>query len=140
MTSLIKRKVLAPIFFASILINCGVAYSQGDPAVVPTAIKLIDGSVTLIGMGLDGKTIILKLGYDQINKKPIPGEPSLLRKEIDLSKYNGATQSRLTEVINDFGYFAVGLDAKNSKLKQKYHVFDSRDNKIGEAGSFAVEK
>lgn len=101
----------------------------GAQPALPTAIKYIDGSVTLIGLDPAEKERVVKIRWEDIkNAKPIPGEPKAFQKEIDLSGFSDSSQKSLIVAVNKHGFFATGLSAKNAKEKQTYDVFEFASN------------
>lgn len=116
------------------------ALGQTPPADDPTVLKTIDGSVRLGGRGADGKATTVRVSYDELRRVPEPTDATLRRVEVDLAMFDSASQGRLLTLVNDFGYFAVGLDGKNAKAKQRYALFDAQGIKVGDAESFPIEK
>lgn len=99
----------------SLLLFTGACVAAAQPT-LPTAIKYIDGSVTLIGFDPAEKERVVKIRWEDIkNAKPIPGEPKTFRKEIDLSGFSEASQKNLVVAVNKHGYFATGLSVNECR-------------------------
>lgn len=116
-----------PVFTLLLLFLAGPLCA--NQATLPTAIRYIDGSVTLIGFDPSGKERTVKIAWEDLkHAKLIPGEPKVFRKEIDLSGFSDSSQKSLVAAVNKHGYFAIGLSAKNAVEKQTYDVFEFANN------------
>lgn len=117
--------------FAAMFVSCIMLIAAESTR--PTVIRYVDGSVTLIGFDPSGKELVKKLEWKEIQKTPIPGEAASFRKEISLAGFSDGSQRSLIKSLNGHGYYATGLAAKNSGLRQTYQAYDQRDNPIGKA-------
>lgn len=111
-----------------LLLIAGACAAAAQPA-LPTAIKYVDGSVTLIGFDPSEKERVVIIAWDDLKSaKPIPGGSKAYRKEIDLSGFSDSSQKSLIAAVNKHGFFATGLSAKNAAEKQTYDVFEFANN------------
>jgi hypothetical protein len=118
-------KSLRPLFPLLILLLFAGLLRAAEPT-LPTAIKYIDGAITLIGFDPTDKERVVKLRWADVkDAKPIPGEPKSFRKEIDLTGFSDASQRSMIAAVNRHGFFAVGLSPKNAGEKQTYDVFET---------------
>jgi hypothetical protein len=122
----LRARIWTVVLLAATLILTATA--SGAEKTIPTAIKYIDGSVTLLGFDPEGKELVRKVKFEEIKKVQVPGDVSAFRKEIDLTGFSDSSQRSLARSVNRHGYFAIGLSEKNGELDQGYNIYERHDD------------